>query len=107
MIEKNSSKKICNHTDILQSANILQKTLKILPNLMKYYITYEFIISILYEELYSCDFTKKHLDEVFHSNKHKCMNTFFFLKKHYHLKDNRNFEEGFVSKIQFHYFSKH
>ncbi len=71
--------KNCNHTNILQSANILKKPFKQLPNLMKYsiiyYISVHCPISILYEEFHSCDCTKKHSNGVFHSNKCKCVNT--------------------------------
>jgi hypothetical protein len=35
-----------------------------------YWIWIDCTFSIPYEKFHSCDFTKKHMDEVFHSNKH-------------------------------------
>ncbi len=63
-----------------------------------YYIWIHYPISILYEELYSCDFTKNIWMRFFIQINISVWIHKTFLKKHYHLKNNKNFEEGFVSK---------
>jgi hypothetical protein len=42
-------------------------------------------------KFHSCDFTKKYLDEVFHSNKHNYDGKRSLLKNYFHLKDNKNY----------------
>jgi hypothetical protein len=103
--------KNCSHTGILQSANIIQKPFKQLPNLMKYSIIYYIYvhcpISIIYEKFDSCDFTKNIWMRFFIQTNLNVWMHKSFLKKHYHLKDNKNYESRFVSKIHFQCFSKH
>jgi len=66
-----------------------------------YYIWVHCPISIIYEKFHSCDFTKNIWMKFFIQTSvsvwiHNC-----FLKKQYHLKDNKNCERGLVSKIHF------
>jgi len=41
--------------------------------LVIYWIWVDCTILVPYEKLHFCDFTKKYLDEIFHSNKYKCV----------------------------------
>jgi hypothetical protein len=72
---------------------------------MKYLIIYwiwvDCTISISYEKLYSCDFTKK-LDKVFHSNKHNYVGKKNCWKITFIWKITRIIPKAFVSKSTLH-----
>jgi hypothetical protein len=62
-----------------------------------YWIWIDCTISIIIENFDSCNFTKT-FKQVFHSNEHKCVEKYILLKKYFHLKDDKNYVGGLVSK---------
>jgi len=66
-----------------------------------YYIWVHCPISILYEEFHSCDFTKNIWMKFFIQTSINVWKRNCFLKKHYHLRYNKNCEGRFVSKSIF------
>jgi hypothetical protein len=73
---------------------------KINEILIIYWIWIDYTFSITIEKFDSCDFTKK-FGQVFHVNKHKCVEKNILLKNYFHLKDNKSYVGGLHIKINF------
>jgi hypothetical protein len=78
---------------------------------MKYLIIYwiwiDCTISTTIEKFDSCDFTNKHMDQVFHLSEHKCVEKKHFVAKLLSFEDDKNYVGGLFIKIHFLCLSKH
>jgi hypothetical protein len=64
-----------------------------------YWMWIDWTISITIEKFDSCDFKKKTIEQIFHSNKHKCVKKKHFDEKLLSFENDKNYVEGLCIKI--------